>query len=53
MEVWRRDEAGAWPVAPEVYPDGAVFELPSLAAPIPVAEVYADILDEDGRWLLR
>lgn len=53
IEVWRRTEAGTWPSAPAVYVNGQAFELPSLLGPITVAEVYADILDADGRSLIR
>ena len=53
VRVYRRDDSGAWPREAEVYRDGAAFELPTLASAITVADVYADILDERGRSLLR
>jgi Uma2 family endonuclease len=53
VRVYRRDSHGAWPIEPAVYREGESFELPSLTAPITVAEVYADILDADGRSQLR
>lgn len=53
VKVYRRAETGAWRVAPEVYRDGQSFELPTLASPIAVAEVYEGILDRAGQSLLR
>jgi Uma2 family endonuclease len=50
VKVYRR--AGReWSVA--TYRDGDSFELPTLAAPILVADVYAKILDGAGKSLLR
>lgn len=53
LRVYRRTEHGRWPVKPETYVDGDSFPLPALTTGIPVAEVYRDILDEEGRSLLR
>jgi Uma2 family endonuclease len=50
--VYRRDP-GEWPVEPDVYRDGHSLELPALARPISVAEIYEGILDVHGRSLLR
>jgi Uma2 family endonuclease len=40
-----------WTLA--IYRDGDHFELPTLSSAIPVAEIYAGIVDRDGRSLLR
>jgi Uma2 family endonuclease len=50
VKVYRR--AGSdWRV--DAYGDGDGFELPTLSAPVAVAEIYDRILDADGRSLLR
>jgi Uma2 family endonuclease len=50
VKVYRR--AGSeWRV--DSYGDGDRFELPTLSAPVAVAEIYDRILDGDGRSLLR
>lgn len=49
LKVYRRAATGWESTA---YGDGDSFELPSLSAPIAVAEVYAGILDAQGRSLL-
>jgi Uma2 family endonuclease len=50
VKVYRR--AGReWSVV--TYRDGGSFELPTLAAPILVADIYAKILDGAGKSLLR
>lgn len=50
VKVYRR--AGSeWHV--DTYSDGDHFELPTLASPVAVAEIYDRILDADGRSLLR
>ena len=53
VKVHRREQGGGWSSAPEVYEDGASFSLPCVGAPIAVGDVYATILDEAGRSLLR
>jgi len=53
VKVYRRNERGAWREQPDVYRDGETFELPSLTRPIAVDEIYGDILDSNGRSLLR
>ena len=53
VKVYRRDERGAWRDEPDVYRDGDRFELPQLTRAIAVDEVYDDILDANGRSLLR
>lgn len=53
IAIWRRDSAGGWPLEPEVYGDGASFVLPAVRDPVTVDEVYAGILDAEGRSLLR
>jgi Uma2 family endonuclease len=50
IKVYRRD-GGSWRAA--TYTDGDSFELPSLSAPIAVADIYDRILDTEGRSLLR
>jgi Uma2 family endonuclease len=50
LKVYRRT-GGEWRVG--TYGDGDSFELPTLSAPIAVAEVYDGILDPAGRSLLR
>lgn len=54
VKIYRRaTPGGAWRHAPDIYHDGDRFELPALREPIAVAEVYEDILAEDGRSLLK
>lgn len=53
VRVYRRDERGGWRRDADVHRGSETFELPSLTAPIRVAELYDDILDEAGRSLLR
>ena len=53
VKVYRRTEAGKWAAAPDVYNEGESFELPALTAAIAVADIYTDILDANGRSLLR
>jgi len=50
VKVYRR-AGGEWRAA--TYRDGDSFELPTLSAAIPVADIYDDILDAAGRSLLR
>jgi Uma2 family endonuclease len=53
VKVYRRTDRGDWRAEPEVYRAGDSFELPCLTRPIPVDEVYDDILDAAGQSLLR
>ena len=53
VKVYRRTERGEWRNEPEVYRDGARFELPRLTGTIAIDEIYDDILDGDERSLLR
>ncbi|HSK05551.1 MAG TPA: Uma2 family endonuclease [Kofleriaceae bacterium] len=53
VKVYRRTERGEWRDQPDVYRSGESFELPRLARAISIDEVYDDILDADGRSLLR
>jgi Uma2 family endonuclease len=53
VKVYRRTERGEWRNEPDVYRDGARFELPRLTRTIAIDEVYDDILDGDERSLLR
>lgn len=53
VKVYRRNERGDWPGEPDVYRHGDSFELPRLTSGVTVDEVYDDILDTDGRSLLR
>src|SRR5512140_1301212 len=50
VKVYRRT-GGEWSVT--TYRDGDSFELPTLSASIPVADVYDRILDSTGKSLLR
>ena len=52
VRVYRRTEGETWQVA-ATYHDGQSFELPTLSSAISVAEIYDDILDGEGRSLLR
>ena len=53
VKVYRRDERGQWRDAPDSYERGESFSLPASMAPISVEEIYHDVLDTDGRSLLR
>lgn len=53
IRVYRRSERGEWHTAADVYRADDRLELPTLAAPIAVAEVYDGILDTAGKSLLR
>jgi Uma2 family endonuclease len=53
VRVYRRMASGEWGVEPEVFRDGAAFELPKLASPIAVSDVYDGIVDASGGSLLR
>ena len=53
VKVYRRDPNGRWRDEPDVYRDDQQFELPRLASPISVAEIYDNILDASGDSLLR
>ena len=53
VQLYRRNEHGAWHSEPTTYRDGDSFELPRLAQPIYVHQIYDGILDRDGRSLLR
>jgi Uma2 family endonuclease len=53
VKIYRRNERGDWREEPEVYRGGESFELPRLTRAIAVDEIYDDILDADGRSLLR
>lgn len=53
IKVFRRDPGGAWSDQSETYRAGDRFVLPSLDADVPVDEIYFEILDADGRSLLR
>lgn len=53
VTVYGHTERGEWCEKPDVYRDGDSFELPGLTRPIAVQEVYDDLLDADGRSLLR
>lgn len=53
IQVFRRDPRGDWPLTPDVYRDGDTIDLPTLTAAFAVADVYAGILDDSGRSLLR
>ena len=53
VKVYRRTERGQWRGEPDVYRDGASFELPGLTHAIAVHEVYDGLLDTAGQSLLR
>ncbi|HEX3477158.1 MAG TPA: Uma2 family endonuclease [Kofleriaceae bacterium] len=50
VKVYRRS-GSEWRV--DAYGEGDHFELPTLASPVAVTEIYDRILDADGRSLLR
>jgi Uma2 family endonuclease len=51
--IHRRLAHGGWSPEAELYSGGETFPLPALEAPIAVDEVYENILDAEGRSLLR
>ena len=53
VTIYRRADGGQWHAVPEIYRQGAGFELPGLTRAISVHEVSAGLLDEAGRLLLR
>jgi Uma2 family endonuclease len=53
VKVYRRDDHGNWQLEGDTYGSGESFSLPTLKAPVAVDEIYRDILDVDGRSLLR
>lgn len=53
VRVYRRGADGTWASSPDVLGDGDSFELPGLTRAITLDELYDDILDHDGRSLLR
>jgi Uma2 family endonuclease len=53
VRVYRRDDRGEWHLGSEGYTSGDAFALPGLTSSVPVEAVYEDILDADGRSLLR
>lgn len=53
MKVYRRNQVGQWTARPESYAAGESFLLPALSQPISVDDVYDDVLDREGRSLLR
>jgi Uma2 family endonuclease len=53
VKVHRRDEGGNWRAEADVYVGDQSLSLPTLNAPISVAELYDNILADDGRSLLR
>ena len=53
VKLYRRDERGSWPSEPEVYLQGQSFEVPVLTAPLAVDDIYAGILDVQGKSLLH
>lgn len=52
VRIYRRSDTGEWRTAADGYRDAQSFELPTLAAPIAVSEIYDGILDGDGRSVL-
>lgn len=53
VKVYRRTERGEWSQHADVYRDDQAFELPILTSAISIADIYDDILDVNGRSLLR
>jgi len=53
VRVFRRDAVGGWSDEAETYRNGETFALPALTAELPVDDIYFEILDADGRSLLR
>jgi hypothetical protein len=51
--VHRRTDAGVWPAESEMCVGGMVFSLPALNTSVAVDAIYDNILDADGRSLLR
>lgn len=52
IQVFRRDEHGQWPTAPEVHEGGAAFGVPDVTDPVSIDDVYRGVLDEGGKALL-
>ncbi len=42
VEIWRKDDAGAWPKEPLMFGAGETFTLASISVSLAVDEVYAD-----------
>jgi Uma2 family endonuclease len=53
VKVYRRDDQGSWQLQADTYLSGDSFSLPTLMRPMSVDDVYHDILDAEGRSLLR
>lgn len=53
VKVYRRDAGGAWIDNPTTYRHGEVLDLPTLESPLPVAEIYDNVLELDGTSALR
>ena len=53
VKVYRRDDHDNWPLRADTYLSGESFSLPTLTRSISVEEIYLEILDVDGRSLLR
>lgn len=53
VRVHRRDDKGQWPIEGETHLGATSFALPALTSPISIEDVYQNILDEQGRSLLR
>jgi Uma2 family endonuclease len=53
VKVYLRQADGGWPLHGERSSPGERISLPTLTAPITVDEIYRDILDGQGRSLLR
>jgi hypothetical protein len=47
--VYRRAPDDSWPRYPERHGPGASFTVPTLGAPLAADDIYAGILDGDGR----
>lgn len=52
VSVYWRDGQGQWGLS-TVYRNGEEFDLPALSSPIAVADLYAGVIDEAGRTLIR
>jgi len=53
VKIFRRGVNGEWPADPEVCRGGDSFALPTLTAEVLIDDIYAGVLDADGRSLLR
>ncbi|MEZ4220762.1 MAG: Uma2 family endonuclease [Polyangiaceae bacterium] len=53
VRVYRRDSSDQWRASPETFAEGQRLALPGLSADLGVDDLYENILDAEGRSLLR